>query len=514
MRFLHTSDWHLGATSCGASRGEDHAHFLAWLLAEVERREIDVLLVSGDVFDTAQPSAEALRRYYGFLVSAAPTCLRKVVIVGGNHDSPSRLDAPSEVLAQLEVHVVGGLGSDPTTWGRCLCPVSGPDGVEAVVLAVPYVHEFRLGIRTTGDDSSTIRARFREAFTRLYRELADTARARWPGVPLIGMGHLTCSGTQRLDYPIEVHQAVTFGGLPGEIFDPRLQYIALGHIHRAYGVQNTRAWYSGSPIPFDLHEAASTRHVLQVTLAEASDAEASVEPVPVPEFRNLIEVRGTPTEAAEQITALTWETPLPPLVFVELSVSTYHPDAEARIYSARDTHGADCRPKIVRIRQHASLPPDVPLEPREFDKSLSELEPIDVFVRLCTVRGEPVDESLLRAFRTVTALGELSPEEALDAELHSTEEPGLLFSPRQRAVTSWESGDSAFDLCREALESCSELEVIYATQDGARLTLRVRPERLARRGAEAVVVAIDAVTQIPMTLVAPRIVKARLLEQR
>ena len=190
MRLLHTSDWHLGARSGSVSRVEDHERFLAWLLDRLAAREIDALVVAGDVFDHPQPSAEAQRQYYRFLGAAARTGVRDIVVVGGNHDSASRLDAPAEVLASLDVHVVGGL---PSPASGCLVPLRtrGSEAVAAVCVAVPYVHEYRLGVRTTDPDGNAVRAAFRDAFSALYTSLVDEAARRWPGVPVVATGHLT-----------------------------------------------------------------------------------------------------------------------------------------------------------------------------------------------------------------------------------------------------------------------------------------------------------------------------------
>ena len=91
MRILHTSDWHLGVSSGMASRVPEQREFLAWLYGQLERLEIDALIIAGDVFDTMHPSAEAQTLYYQFLATVAETGVRDVVVIGGNHDSPSRL---------------------------------------------------------------------------------------------------------------------------------------------------------------------------------------------------------------------------------------------------------------------------------------------------------------------------------------------------------------------------------------------------------------------------------------
>lgn len=406
-RFLHTSDWHLGANLETVSRERDHALFLDWLAEVIEEREVDVLLVAGDVFDQAQPSAEAQRAYYQFLHRIAGKRLRKVVIVGGNHDSPSRLDAPRELLDALSVHVVGGLLAAPETWDRCLCPIPGNDGeIEAVVLAVPFVHEFRLGVRTALADSATVAAQFRERFAALYTELADRAERLAPGRPIVATGHLTCGVASREDAPAEIHLVGTIGALPADIFDPRIRYIALGHIHRSYPVCGGRGWYSGSPIALDRTEARTGRRVL---LVDVDDGEAKVEPLPVPETRAIHELSGTLSEVADRLRALSWTGELPPFVYAQIQADYVPAGAEAQLHEAaeKNPHGVPCLVQVRRALQQAACaqPEDDATPP------LSELEPEDVFRRLCAERNVELDDGLLNAFRAV-AQDEDESEEA------------------------------------------------------------------------------------------------------
>src|SRR5688572_7407237 len=143
MRLLHTSDWHLGHTLYDTSREAEHAAFLEWLLDTLEAHKVDALLVAGDIFDTANPSAEAQASWYRFVAQARIRCPKlDVVVIGGNHDSAARLDAPDPLFAALDVRVVGGL---PKARGsvdleRLLVPLKNAQGkVGAWVAAVPYL---------------------------------------------------------------------------------------------------------------------------------------------------------------------------------------------------------------------------------------------------------------------------------------------------------------------------------------------------------------------------------------
>lgn len=408
LRILHTSDWHLGSSLESASRDDEHRRFLEWLLITLRDEAIDVLLIAGDVFQYAQPSAEAQRLYYRFLSRVGrQTSVRQIVVIGGNHDSASRLDAPREVLDALRIHVVGGLAGEPSSWERCLCPIERPDGgVDAVVLAVPFVHEFRLGIRTTGRSPAEITADFRAAFIGLYRDLADLAEQRWPGAPLIAMGHLTCVGTQAGEYGTEIHQVGTIGGLPGDIFDPRLEYIALGHIHRMFPVEGTRARYSGSPLAMNLTESRSQRWVIRVDLDASLPAgqRAQAHKIPVPQWREIIELRGPTEEVLGKLRAIESRLDLPPFVYVKLEVEEYLTDGPFRVNEAIETHPLAVRPRVVEIHQQVAGREGVSEGDAE-RMSLRGMKPEEVFVRLYQSRFPQAlpGDLLLTAFRTVLA---------------------------------------------------------------------------------------------------------------
>jgi exonuclease SbcD len=322
MRLLHTADWHLGCTLAHATRAAEHEAFLDWLLGALEEHRCDALLVAGDIFDQNQPTAAAQEAYYRFLARATSiTSLRRIVVVGGNHDSATRLDAPEGVLRALDVAVVGGYSASADI-SRYLVPIAANDGhVHVVVVALPYVHGWKLGI----DDQASPGA-LAEAFKRLYSDLADAALERWPDVALVATGHLTCAREPNLvaghaadddhvgtlDAPQEIHMVGTLGALPPTIFDERYRYVALGHIHKGYPVDRGRVWYSGTPVAVNFAEGASARKVLLVDLEEG--ALRNVQPIVVPATRRVVEFRGDEASLRTALSTLAGDEPEPPLV--------------------------------------------------------------------------------------------------------------------------------------------------------------------------------------------------------
>ncbi len=420
MRILHTSDWHLGIRHGAVSRGPDHDLFLEWLQETLAEREVDALVIAGDVFDAMQPSAGALSRYYRFLGQVAATGVAQVLIVGGNHDSASRLDAPSEVLSALDVHVVGGIGSAEETWDRCVVPLKTRAGeVGAVALAVPYVHEFRLGVRTTDPDHALVRAQFRERYGAVYTHLADLARARFPGVPIVATGHLTL-GTEstREDYPQEIHQVGSLQGMPVGILDPRIQYTALGHIHRSYPVDpERRVWYCGSPVAFSLPEGKTPRKVLQVDVNADPEGAPEVTPLTVPPPRALRELRGTPDALLAEVRSLSWEEPLPPLLFCRVVADTMPTGLPQSIHEALQTFDEGQRPCQVELRQERATPLAFDAA-QHVRPALGDLRPAEVFRTLCEARGRDDIEALDAAFGTLAGASDDAFQAMLDDVRH------------------------------------------------------------------------------------------------
>jgi exonuclease SbcD len=423
LTVLHTSDWHLGASLETASRDEEQRRFLDWLLGVLRERRVDLLLVAGDVFHHAQPSAEALSLYYRFLARLGETGVSRAVVVGGNHDSPSRLDAPRDLLGALSVDVVGGLSSASEA-RRCLVPIEIDGTLRAVVAAVPFVHEFRLGVRTTGATPGEIAERVGEVFGDLYGRLAAGARELSPDVPLLATGHMTVGAAADgleaggADFETPIHQVGGVTSLPTDLFGDGFAYVALGHIHRAYPLEGSgrRIWYSGSPVPLSVPES---RHPRKVLLVEVGDERADdglprvvVEQVPVPLERRIVPVQGRLDEVIARLGEIEpiprAEGDLQPYAVVDLEVTLYRPGATEEIHRAVAELPPERRPRVVRVvqRRRGGDGAGLAREERLLPGRLAELDPETVFVRLAEVDsgGAPPSEELLAAFRAVASL--------------------------------------------------------------------------------------------------------------
>lgn len=294
MRILHTSDWHLGHTLHDLRRGYEHDRFLDWLLEQIGDHEVDALLIAGDIFDTANPSASAQRTWYRFLAEARRRYPELgVVVIGGNHDSADRLDAPGPLLADgFDVHVVGGLSrreDGSVDVDRLLVPLAERGGGPgALVAAVPFLRPADL--RSQGGEGDPLI----EGVRAIYREVLAAARDRLePRQALVAMGHLYLASTELS----EMSERRILGGnqhaLPLDIFPDDLAYVALGHLHKAQKVGRDSVRYSGSPIPLSMAER-TYRH--QVCLVDLQDGRlAGVQSLPIPRAVDLLRI---PAEGA------------------------------------------------------------------------------------------------------------------------------------------------------------------------------------------------------------------------
>ena len=408
MRILHTSDWHLGVSAEQAPRDEEHELFLDWLLDEIKSQDIDVLLNTGDTFHYVQPASRCMKSYYNFLARCArETNLKQIVIIGGNHDSPSRLDAPQPILENLHIKVVGGIYADETTWDRCLVPVHGEDGrIEAVIVAVPYVHEAKLGIVTTGKTPKALREEMIEGFTHLYTHLATRAEELYPTVPLIATGHLTCYEQDRGhvdsgDYHTPLHLIEALGSLPPSIFDSqrRYSYVALGHIHQMMRMPSVNAWYAGSPVPTDIIEARTPRFVLRVDTDLANPRKhARVTPLEVPAWRPIYEISGSPEEAIAAVEGLPAYSELSPYLYIDVKVGEPMHDGLKQFHNVLDMRRPELRGRVVRFRELLEVPEDGDGAPTDY-KKLSAMTPSDVFAQMYRLKYETeVPEDIMTAF--------------------------------------------------------------------------------------------------------------------
>ncbi len=396
MRFIHTSDWHLGHELHDQDRRAEHQAFLAWLLALLARETPHALLIAGDIFHTSNPSAAAVRDWYRFLMAVSrldPS--PQVIVIGGNHDSGPRLDAPRELLEHFRVQVVGNpprVGAELDA-ASMIVPVTGSDGgLLGRVAAVPYLRPADL---PGGEDPDRWVEAAREVYASVFRAVPDD------GLPLVAMGHAYMVGGQVSD----LSERKIFGGnlhaFPSDIFPPRVAYAALGHLHRAQRIGGQdRLRYCGSPIPLALDERAYP-HQVRVVEITCGVATSRAEEVPRTVLLPRFPVAGAAPLLEVEAALRAW--PDDDAAWIEVCVedSPGLPDLRARV----DEIMARKRARVLRVGREGKgvggglADSDGPAE-------LSEWQPEDILRRLWTSRhpDDELPESLLADFYELHAV--------------------------------------------------------------------------------------------------------------
>ena len=272
LTILHTSDWHLGRRLYGRLRYDEFAAFLNWLQNTISAQQVDVLIVAGDIFDTMTPSNKAQALYYEFLGKVSKSCCQHIVIVAGNHDSPTFLDAPSNVLKFLNVHVVGTACDDLNDEVMVLDDAAGTP--HCIIAAVPYLRDRDVRGSQAGESAQSKDANVIAGICAHYDEVAKIANAKQAEllkshkrhIPIIATGHLfAAGGTTTDDDGVRELYVGSLGKVSADMFSESFDYVALGHLHVPQRVGDRETIrYSGSPIAMGFGEARQQKHVLLV----------------------------------------------------------------------------------------------------------------------------------------------------------------------------------------------------------------------------------------------------------
>lgn len=376
VRVLHTSDWHLGQKFMTQTREPEQQMALDWLFQQVLEHQPDVLIVAGDIYDVSNPPTGAEEMYYRFLTRMAGTSCQHIVIIGGNHDSPYRLNAPRGLLRALRIYVVGAATDNPEDE---IIRLTGPDGqISAVIAAVPFLRERDFNnITVSGENADDRIRRIQQGIIQHYEQVA-AAIGPFEG-PVIATGHLFAKGASSH----EEQQNIYLGNLDNiaaDEFPQRFNYIALGHIHRMQKVGKTEhIRYCGSLIPLSFSEKKDKKGII-IADFDATGL-VNTREIEAPVFRKLVTIKGTLQELEQQLTQL--HDPLLPLPsWVEIILTGAPgialPDRHLREY-AEGLHL-----EILKIKMEyttASLSEQVPKE------DLMSLSPDEVFLKKCASAG-------------------------------------------------------------------------------------------------------------------------------
>ena len=393
MKILHTADWHIGKKLHKHYLYEDFDLFINWLIKLITEQEIEAVLISGDVFDLANPSAEARKQYYRALLQLRKTNCQ-LIITGGNHDSPSMLDAPKEILNELNVTVIGGM---PSKIEECLIPLQNKKGEnELIVAAIPFLRDSDL--RSIDEEvvyENRIEA-IRKGIEATFTKAAKTSKDLYPELPVLAMGHLYAAGIESSDSERDI-QIGNQAAFQASQFGTEFSYVALGHIHKPQRVNaQIPTFYSGSPLPLSFSERKDEKRLLLI------DTENGFEPesIAIPSFRKLIRINGSIAEIQQKLFSLESQDSLTNLIEVELIEENY----DANLITQLDdlvTNFEQANFEIVKHR--ATFKNQLRESGKLFEnhQHLEDLKPQEVFQKLLAQHSyaEEVKEKVNIAFQ-------------------------------------------------------------------------------------------------------------------
>ena len=310
MKLLHTADWHLGKRLNDRLRIPEQKAVLEELCEIVEKENVDVVLIAGDLYDTYVPSNQAMELFYKTLHRLANYGKRAVVAIAGNHDSADRIEAPDPLALECGIILAGYPNTEIREFSlpTGLTVIQSEPGFVEIktpgvehplrILLTPYANEARIRkfLGTENPDEE-----LRQTLQRNWQTLADTY-CDDKGVNVL-LSHLFMmkKGGEKMDEPRDERHILHLGGAQAifsENIPPEIQYTALGHLHRQHKVNGHAGTvaYSGSILEYSFAEAEQQKYVLIVDI-EPGEA-AKVERIPLHSGRQLVRKRFENPEAA------------------------------------------------------------------------------------------------------------------------------------------------------------------------------------------------------------------------
>lgn len=381
MKLLHTSDWHLGHLLYNFDRREEQLAMLEQMAEVVRAEQPDVFLLSGDVYDSSQPSASVQTLFSDGLLKIHETCEdMQIVCIAGNHDSASRLTIFHSPWAKMNVAILGGMNREVENLSDYIVPIEG----KGYVVAVPYAADRNMPA---------------DFFKQLQEEVA---RQNQEQLPVVLMAHLAVSGSD-----FKGHENVNdmmVGGLDcqqAEIFGEGYDYVALGHIHKAQYIFNTdhRVRYSGTPIPISFDEAmgADEHGVTMVELEKHGDL-PQIRTIPITNPRPLVNLPvegfGEWKAVKEQFEAFPDDIP----AYIRLNVLVDgHLSAAANSEANEIASRKQCRFCLINLKRRMQLQQSNGYQ--QFSTSeFQKMTPMEVAKMVLTTKQEEQTEELLKLF--------------------------------------------------------------------------------------------------------------------
>lgn len=383
MKILHTADWHIGKQLYKRELLEEITLYFDFLIQTIEDKKIDVLLVSGDIFDTSTPSNTAKKTYFNILKRIFET-KTKVIITAGNHDSVLNLEAPKELLEIFDITIVG-------SYQNVKLIHLGQVGSKAIVLApIPFLHDRDLRVGSEGLTESDRLEAYRNGIQQRFSYWSQQIESNYPKAYKLAMGHLYMQGASTSDSERDI-QIGNAAGVSLGTFDGLFDYVALGHIHRPQRLNNG-VRYSGSPVGLSFSEKNDSKLMI---LLEILEKEITIQDIAIPTYRKMVKISGTLSDTISKLNSFKNESPLKAWAELEIIETTCDASKQIEMNDFIANFSSDdieiIKPRMTFLDAQKELS-------HLFEEStmIEDLRPIEVFKKM--IEGHTYtleDESLL-----------------------------------------------------------------------------------------------------------------------
>lgn len=378
FKFIHTSDWHLGHVLYGHDRLAEQRAMIDRIVGIVSDEQPDALLISGDIYHTAQPSASAQSLFTDAMVrlrQASPAM--SIIVTAGNHDSASRHEVFAPAWDMLGVHAVGTLDIDNPD--RHIFSI----GERGIVVALPYIN--------ARHDIGAVVARL----------MAHVAEINTAGLPIVLMAHTAVAGSNFIGHDDAGERTV--GGIDAvdiSALGSGYDYLALGHIHCPQWVRGTttrRARYSGSPIATSFDE--TYEHSVSLVTIDSAGSEPQLRTIPVEASRPLVTLPAEGFAGRDEVLGLLRAFPADIEAYIRLKVTVDNMLPPSFVDEVNEIIAPKrCSLCLINTMREATAGHDIP------QLSVSELQskrPVDIFEMYMAGVGRPVTDDLRELFETV-----------------------------------------------------------------------------------------------------------------
>ena len=385
LKILHTSDLHLGKNLYGKSRTDEFYQILDQLTEIIKKENIDVLLIAGDIFDSSMPALDAQKLYYDFLAKLAKTKLKHTVLIAGNHDSPNFLKVADPLLSSFNIHIVSSI--DIENIDKEIIVLKEDNGIPFLIIsAIPYLRERDIRRILIDENEDEIHAEYRKAVIGHIRKVSAKAFLKQEEIlnnyhikiPVIAMAHLFMIGDAISN--TDTARDLFVGSLcpiEADAFDPRYDYIALGHLHTGHKIkQNEYIRYSGTPLPMNFGET-ETKHACLIEF-DKDDKKLSL--IPFSQTKKLVRIKGDLDIISRRLKELKKEN-IPFMVEILLEGQEDAITIKNRI----DSLTSNSLIEILRIKDNRSF--GKALSQDDEIKQLTDLNEDSVFLRLLESAG-------------------------------------------------------------------------------------------------------------------------------